>query len=356
MKSIEIRNISKKYDGFMGKALDDVSLYIEPGELFFLLGPSGCGKTTLLRIIAGLLDASGGKVLFGDSDVTKKSPEKRSTAMVFQNYALWPHMTVKKNIAFALENKGCDAETIRNTTEHSLKLVGMNEYANRKPNELSGGQQQRVALARAIAAGSDFLLFDEPLSNLDAALRAQMRLELRDLIKKTGKTAVYVTHDQAEAMSMADRVAVMKDGKVVQVARPQELYCKPANEFVANFIGQANFIDGTVVDVGEYTDVQTECGTIWAQRRDDIHDGKKVRCCVRPESIELCRIDTQDDYTLPGTFLGRGFMGSHWQYIFGLNNGAKWKVAVPAAKAKDYEHGSIVGLKPAGKEVWLLNK
>jgi len=225
MIDIKLQNLARSFGSGHSavRAVDDVSLTIPAGEFFFLLGPSGCGKTTLLRMIAGLIEPTDGRVLFGDRDLTFVPMEQRNVAMVFQNYALWPHMTVQDNVEFGPKMQGKARPVRQEIAAAKLGLVQMEAYGPRKPNQLSGGQQQRVALARALAAQSSCLLLDEPLSNLDARLRQHMRVELRQLVKSTGVTAIYVTHDQAEALSMADRIAVMNAGRVVQVGTPQEL-------------------------------------------------------------------------------------------------------------------------------------
>ena len=228
------------------RALDDVSLEIARGELFFLLGPSGCGKTTLLRSIAGFYPLDRGRILFGDRDVTHVPPQRRNTGMMFQSYALWPHMTLEANVAFGLKVRHVPRIERRQRVAEALALVKMDEYARRKPNQLSGGQQQRVALARALVIRPQCLLLDEPLSNLDAKLRLEMRTEIRRLCKAFGLTAIYVTHDQKEALSIADRMAVMFRGRVAQVGTPRDLYRQPAATLVADFLGETNFLPAIV--------------------------------------------------------------------------------------------------------------
>ena len=222
------------------KAVNDISLEVQPGELFFLLGPSGCGKTTLLRMVAGMDTPTSGTVWFGDREVTHAAIEQRGTAMVFQNYALWPHMTVQRNVEFGPKMHGYSRRKREEVAQRALLRTKMQEYSQRKPNQLSGGQQQRVAIARALATGAKVLLLDEPLSNLDAQLRLHMREELLGLIKSSSITALYVTHDQKEAISMADRIAVITAGQVAQIGRPDEVYDRPQTRFVAEFLGEAN--------------------------------------------------------------------------------------------------------------------
>ncbi|HEX5513614.1 MAG TPA: ABC transporter ATP-binding protein, partial [Gammaproteobacteria bacterium] len=230
--------------------LKDVNLDIKPGEFFAFLGPSGCGKTTLLRLIAGFNTCQSGRVLIGNNDVGRLPPWKREVGMVFQSYALWPHMTIFRNVAFGLEERKVPRAEIKERVGQALELVGLSHLADRRPSQLSGGQQQRVALARTIVVRPKVLLLDEPLSNLDAKLRVQMRRELLNLQRELGLTTIFVTHDQEEANTMCDRIAVMYDGVVQQVGKPMELYDEPANLFVAGFLGTANVLDGEVAAEG----------------------------------------------------------------------------------------------------------
>jgi len=239
MVPVSLRQISKTYDGST-QVLSDISLEMEAGAFFFLLGPSGCGKTTLLRMIAGFLEPTSGHVHFGDKEVTRLPAERRDTAMVFQSYALWPHMTVAENVGFGLDVRSVGGSDKDTRVKEALHTVGLSHLADRRIPALSGGQQQRVALARAIVVRPQVLLLDEPLSNLDAKLRVQMRSELRRICKDAGLTAIYVTHDQKEALSMAARIAVLHEGILQQVGTPREVYSHPANRFVADFIGESN--------------------------------------------------------------------------------------------------------------------
>ena len=291
MISIRIQKLTKRFGAVT--ALRELDLTIEPGELFFLLGPSGCGKTTLLRSMAGFYIPDEGKIWFGEEDVTRLAPHKRNTGMMFQSYALWPHMTVAQNVAFGLEERKVPkAEIVRRVGE-ALESVKMGSYAERRPNELSGGQQQRVALARALVIRPRCLLLDEPLSNLDAKLRLEMRTEIRRVCKEFKLTTVYVTHDQKEALSISDRMAILEAGRVLQVGTPREIYRRPVRRTVANFIGETDFIAGTVTrvvegrvfvhtEIGDFEGVPGDGGRIPAA-----HD--VVTLSIRPECWKLSR-------------------------------------------------------------------
>lgn len=275
---IKIEHVSKKFGDFT--ALDDISLTIADGELFFLLGPSGCGKTTLLRCLGGFEQPTTGRILLGGEDVAGKPANQRNTAMVFQGYALFPHMTVFENVSFGLEMKGVPPEEREKRVNAALRSVQIEHLGGRKPNELSGGQQQRVALARTLVVEPGCLLLDEPLANLDAKLRRDMRQEIRRLCKDNKLTGVYVTHDRQEALSMADRVAILKDGKIRQIGTPLEIYRRPADAFIANFIGETNFVPGKVVAVENgQTAVETAFGVL---KSDTAGDGRSVTMCSFP--------------------------------------------------------------------------
>ncbi|MBC8202616.1 MAG: ABC transporter ATP-binding protein [Planctomycetes bacterium] len=278
MTAISLTGLTKHYGKTL--AVDEIDLSIGSGELFFLLGPSGCGKTTLLRMLAGFIDPTAGKILFGDKDVTHTPPNKRNTGMVFQSYALWPHMTVAENVAYGLKIRKNSPTDQRKKALNALETVHMGHLADRKPNELSGGQQQRVALARAIVVEPDVLLLDEPLSNLDAKLRLEMRSEIRRICTTIGMTTVYVTHDQKEALSIADRLAILKDGKVMQVGSPRDVYQSPSTQFVAEFIGETNFVPATPNSEG----LETAFGVLTSEKRCD---GINMVCSLRPEAIKV---------------------------------------------------------------------
>src|SRR5450432_3815732 len=260
MISIQVQKLSKHFGTVT--ALHGLDLLINPGELFFLLGPSGCGKTTLLRCMAGFYIPEEGRIFFGDEDVTQLAPHKRNTGMMFQSYALWPHMTVAENVAFGLEERKVPKAEIRTKVGEALESVHMGSYAERRPNQLSGGQQQRVALARALVIRPRCLLLDEPLSNLDARLRLEMRSEIRRVCKEFKLTTVYVTHDQKEALSISDRMAILDGGRILQVGTPQEIYRRPSRKTVADFIGETDFIEGEVLSAqGDRAIVETRIGS-----------------------------------------------------------------------------------------------
>ncbi|HYO09415.1 MAG TPA: ABC transporter ATP-binding protein [Tepidisphaeraceae bacterium] len=289
MTSVRFEHITKVFPPAT-RALDDIDFEIAAGELFFLLGPSGCGKSTLLRLIAGLHPPTSGRVLFNDRDVTHLGTEKRNAVMVFQSYALWPHMSVRENVRFGLDVRGASKDEQRRRVDEVLELVRMRDYADRRPNQLSGGQQQRVALARALAVQPACLLLDEPLSNLDAKLRHEMRSEIRRICKTAGFTTIYVTHDQKEALSVADRIAVMSAGRLVQVGTPSQLYHEPATRFVADFIGHTNLLPGKVIEQRDgHVRVETPAGVMVAAAKRDLPG--EVTVSIRPEQMEIVRAD-----------------------------------------------------------------
>ena len=281
MSELRLQNLTIRY----GKvtALDGLDLVIHDGELVTLLGPSGCGKTTTLRSVSGFLTPQSGDIFIGDRRITDIPPERRGIGLVFQNYALWPHMTVHQNLAFGLEMRKLPAPVIAEKVRAVLGVVKLEGFGDRYPRQLSGGQQQRVALARAIVLEPDILLLDEPLSNLDALLREQMRFEIAQIHKRLGITTMYVTHDQTEAMVISDRIVVLSNGRIMQQGSPQEIYLRPANKFVAGFMGTTTFVSGTVTSVdGERCIIRTPDGLELVGSGRGFAVGSRVSAAVRP--------------------------------------------------------------------------
>ncbi|MBP7865097.1 MAG: ABC transporter ATP-binding protein [Acidobacteria bacterium] len=284
---IDVRNLTKRFG--TNTVLRDLSLTVSEGEFFFILGPSGCGKTTLLRILAGFESPTAGEVDFEGESILQVPPHKRNIGMVFQNYALWPHMDVSTNVRFGLDMRSISSAEAKERVTEALEMVHLEDLGKRMPNQLSGGQQQRVALARALVTRPGLLLLDEPLSNLDAKLRMEMRDELNRVQKSTGITAIYVTHDQKEALSMADRMIILRDGVIMQEGNPFSVYRRPRSVFVAGFMGETNFIEGTLSAQDEtHLVVRSPLGDIRSKRRTlSFADGEDVVVSVRPESIRL---------------------------------------------------------------------
>lgn len=287
MISIQVKQLTKHFGPVV--ALHGLDLTIDQGELFFLLGPSGCGKTTLLRCLAGFYVPEQGRILFGEEDVTRLEPHRRNTGMMFQSYALWPHMTVAENVAFGLEERKVPRDEIRPRVAQALAAVHMGQLADRRPNQLSGGQQQRIALARALVFEPELVLMDEPLGALDKQLREHMQFEIKHLHERLGVTVVYVTHDQSEALTMSDRIAVFNDGRIQQLARPEDLYERPTNSFVAQFIGENNTLRGTVETMGaDRCTVRLGDGSlIDALPVNVAKPGDATLVSIRPERVEF---------------------------------------------------------------------
>jgi putative spermidine/putrescine transport system ATP-binding protein len=308
MARLEIQNLGKRYGDF--HAVRDVSLTVADGEFLILLGPSGCGKTTTLRMVAGFIEPTAGRVRLGAADVTLLPPWKRNAGMVFQSYALFPHLTVAQNVAFGLEMRKVARAEMDSRVEETLALVRLEGYGGRLPRQLSGGQQQRVALARALAIHPDVLLLDEPLSNLDAKLRQEVRVEIRELQQRMGLTTVMVTHDQEEALTMADRLVVMNEGSVRQVGNQRDLYERPADRFVAGFVGRSTFLDGTVGEAGRFLTkggVSISClnGGSLLPATD------QGALAIRPEQVEIAPSPlTGLDNSLPGTVEFVSYLGA----------------------------------------------
>ena len=335
MASVELKGLGKRYGDAV--AVDDVTLEVEHGQLVCLLGPSGCGKTTTLRLIAGFIEPSSGEIRVGGRVLSTPQrtvpPEGRNMSMIFQSYALWPHMTVAENVAYGLRIRKLDRATIDARLKAILATARLEALADRYPGELSGGQQQRVSLARALVVEPETLLLDEPLSNLDANLREEMRFEIRRLHDRYRYTTVYVTHDQSEAMTTADLIAVMNHGKVEQLGPPEEIYGAPRSEFVARFIGGANILRGTGLDAGTVS----VAGTPLVVFGDGVHGQRPVALSIRQHEIGLAAVragagesgNLPGGNVLPGTVLRQVFLGSVRDYTVALADGSELRVAAP---------------------------
>ena len=351
--SVAIEGVNLSYGD--NHVLKDVNLAIEPGEFFAFLGPSGCGKTTLLRLIAGFNRADTGRVAIGGQDIFGLPPWKRDVGMVFQSYALWPHMSVRRNVAFGLEERGVKRAEIERRVEAALGLVGLGHLAERRPSQLSGGQQQRVAVARTVAVEPKVLLLDEPLSNLDAKMRVQVRRELRDLQQRLGLTTIFVTHDQEEANTICDRIAVMNDGIVQQVGTPMELYERPANLFVAGFLGTANILNGRVLGSGADRGFEIEGGIKLPIAADvPISDG--ARLVFRPQHASLSEAGAKegDALAIPCIIANREFLGASIRYGARIGT-AEVAVDLPFQSGRDlFEIGDAATLALSPRSLlWL---
>ena len=322
MATVTFDHATRIYPGNDRPSVDALNLAISDGEFLVLVGPSGCGKSTSLRMLAGLEDVNSGRILIGDKDVTDVQPKDRDIAMVFQNYALYPHMSVHDNMGFALKIAGTPKDEIDKRVREAAKILGLTEYLDRKPKALSGGQRQRVAMGRAIVRKPKVFLMDEPLSNLDAKLRVQTRTQIASLQRSLGVTTVYVTHDQTEALTMGDRIAVLKDGILQQVGTPREMYDKPANDFVAGFIGSPAMnlgqftVDGEVATIGE-AKIPLSRATLDAIAPED---NGKVTIGFRPESLEV--VSAEDEHSIPVRLSFVEELGSD-AYIYGELVGAE---------------------------------
>jgi iron(III) transport system ATP-binding protein len=356
MVGVEFNRVSK----ILGqvKAVDSLTLEITGGELFFLLGPSGCGKTTALRLVGGFYTPDEGKICFNQVDQSRVPPHKRNTGMVFQNYALWPHMDVWHNVAYGLKMRRVSEDEKRKRVARALDMVQMQDYARRLPNQLSGGQQQRIALARALVIEPDVILLDEPLSNLDAKLRLEMRAQIKEIHDKIKRTMIYVTHDQAEALSMADRIAIMRAGRIVQVGTPRQLYTRPKSAFVAEFIGGTNLLPGTLTEVGDHPAVATDAGLVRALNGAEAGvPGQAVFCSVRPESLELTRADGAPPELmnrLAGEVQSIMYLGDSEEYRVRLSNGAVVRAVEHNQRASKAQVGDRVFVQFAAQDVVVL--
>ncbi|MFI7078903.1 ABC transporter ATP-binding protein [Micromonospora sp. NPDC049903] len=356
MIDVTLESVSKRFARAGDTAaVDDVDISIAAGEFFTLLGPSGCGKTTTLRMVAGFYFPTSGRIRFGTEDVTRRPPNKRDTGMVFQNYALFPHMSVAQNVAYGLKIRKVGRAESRRRVEEALGEVHLGGYGERRIDQLSGGQQQRVALARALVIRPRTLLLDEPLSNLDAKLREETRTEIRRIQKESGTTAIYVTHDQAEAMAMSDRIAVMESGRVQQIGAPQEIYHRPANAFVARFIGRSNVLSLPVTAVTDETvTVGRPDGTeivVAAPVGHGLRPGESALVSVRPEHIGLTSVT--ETGALPGRVTELEFTGMATNLVIEVA-GESVQVAaidVPSGIAV----GDQIGLRLNRERMWVVH-
>ncbi len=319
--NISIRHAQKKYGE--NTVIPDLSLEIREGEFFTLLGPSGCGKTTLLRMIAGFNSIEGGDFFFGEKRINDLDPAKRNIGMVFQNYAIFPHLTVRKNVEFGLKYKKLPKKEITAKADSFMKLMQIDEYADRLPERLSGGQQQRVALARALCIEPDVLLMDEPLSNLDAKLRVEMRTVIKNIQHDVNITTVYVTHDQEEAMAISDRIAVMNAGVIQHIGTPKNIYQRPANLFVSTFIGRSDLLEGRLIAEGGRTWIETRCGyrAEMTNVREEFRTNRDIVLSVRPEEFLLNRGTAADG--ISAVVDDCVFLGLNTHYFVRLSSGEK---------------------------------
>jgi iron(III) transport system ATP-binding protein len=347
--SVEFRNVCKSYGTV--KAIKDVSFKVEAGSLVTLLGPSGCGKTTTLRMIAGLEQSTTGQIFIGDQDVTKASVMVRDVSMVFQSYALFPHMSVIENVAYGLREQGLKKDQAYVQAEQGMSLVGLTGFSDRMPNQLSGGQQQRVAVARALVLKPKVLLFDEPLSNLDAKLRRKVREEIRDLQQELGLTSVYVTHDQEEAMAVSDKIIVMNNAVISQHGTPHQLYEQPRNNFIADFIGDATLVKAKVIDKDvNHVTVQLANIQMCLVHRNLENLSAQVDVAIRPNSLHVS-VDRTDN-TLSGIVTKSVYLGGHVEYELDTDLGGLFAIDHQAQQAIPI--GSQVYISIAKKGVALV--
>ncbi|MGL4325178.1 MAG: ABC transporter ATP-binding protein [Beijerinckiaceae bacterium] len=322
MAQLELTQVTKAYGEL--KAVDDVTLHVPDGEFLVLLGPSGCGKTTTLRMVAGFVEPTAGKILLGDRDVTVLPPWKRNAGLVFQSYALFPHLNVNENVAFGLEMRKVPKADMPAKITEALRLVRLDHLGDRLPRQLSGGQQQRVALARALVFHPDILLLDEPLSNLDAKLRQDVRVEIRELQRKLGLTTVMVTHDQEEALTMADRLVVMSEGRIRQIGTQQDLYERPADRFVADFVGRSTFMEGRITAPGQFLSdggLQIQCAS-----KADIGPASLA---LRPERITLLEGEARADNQFNGTVEFISYLGAQVDFHVRLSAQERVVLQIP---------------------------
>ena len=346
MPEIRLENVTKRWGNYYG--VDNLNLVIDNNAFVTLLGPSGCGKTTLLRMIIGFNSIEAGEIRVDGKRINDIPTNKRNMGMVFQNYAVFPHMNVRDNVAYGLKNRGVGKNERYEKVDEILRLVKIDQYANRMPAQLSGGQQQRVALARAIVIQPDVLLMDEPLSNLDAKLRVEMRNVIKRIQHEVGITTVYVTHDQEEALAISDRIAVMNGGVIQQIGTPKFIYQRPANEFVSGFIGLSNFVDASykdgVIDFGNFYRVPLKLSDA---------AGSEVRAAIRPEEFIIKK---SDETGIPATINSSVFLGMTLHYFATLNNGQEVEIVVPSDLSDILPDGQKVSLNVVPEKINVFDK
>ena len=348
MSFLRLEGLVKKFGDFT--AVEQMDLSVEKGEFVSFLGPSGCGKTTTLQMIAGFLEPTEGRIFIDDQDITQVKPSKRNLGIVFQSYALFPHMTVADNVAFGLEMRKLDKQECAERVRETLDLVHLGAFSHRFPRELSGGQQQRVALARALVIRPEVLLLDEPLSALDAKIRENMQIELRAIQRKLGTTTILVTHDQAEAMAMSDRIAVMHEGRLAQVDRPYEAYERPSDSFVTKFLGKSNMFDGICKGTSDQLTAIDVNGIEFLTRDVEVESNAPVHVSVRPEKIRLVGVGKG---RIDGTISAQVFLGDQWVFQIETPLGAM-DVVTQNSGGRQVEEGSAVGLEWSPEEVRIL--
>lgn len=342
---LELIDVAKQYKNFL--AVDSVSLQIKKGEIVSFLGASGCGKTTTLRMVAGLIEPTRGTIRIQGKDMNGVPPHKRDISMVFQNYALFPHLSVYENIVYGLKTRKIkDKKVLMEKAREMMDLVQLEGVENRLPRELSGGQQQRVSLARAMIVEPKVMLFDEPLSNLDAKLRERTRVEIRNLLKKMNVTAIYVTHDQEEALTISDRIAVMNRGRIEQITEPNRLYTRPATRFIAEFVGHANIVEGNVVAAeGESLTVKLAGGEVLCAKQNIEHRvsiGDTAVLITRPENIRLCQEKPDRKNIIEGTVKARIYLGSTIRYVIAVAENNDFEVDLHTKdEVKAFEGDSV---------------
>jgi len=357
MVVVELSNIAKAFGQTI--ATKDVSFQVRQGELFFLLGPSGCGKTTVLRVVAGFYRPDEGKVFFDGQEMNSVPTHKRNVGMVFQNYALWPHMTVYDNIVYGLKVRHASADERVRKAKEVLRVVRMEELTMRYPNQLSGGQQQRVALARALVIEPNVLLLDEPLSNLDAKLRLEMRGEIKRIQRESGITSIYVTHDQEEALSMADRMAIMNLGTIEQIGTPMELYNEPKNKFVAGFVGETNLVTGVIegeTSIAGYRSVRLSprC-RMQVIRGEGLTEGQNVVCSIRPEMVQIHdRTPSDGTNAYEAHISALEYYGTVEHYSLNVEEGFRMKATRYSPRLHDRKPGDTVYLSFRPEDVRIF--